>query len=56
MDMAHQAGTLDIFEGDVGAEVRHNNAVVTQPARCSGGGAGRQDGLKDQADDLSMGG
>jgi hypothetical protein len=28
MRMAHQAGTLDIFEGDVGAEVRHDDATV----------------------------
>jgi hypothetical protein len=28
MGMAHQAGALDIFEGDVGAKVRHNDIVV----------------------------
>jgi hypothetical protein len=54
--MAHQAGTLDIFERDVGAEVRYDDAAVAQPACCSGGGARRQHGLEDQPDDLSMGG
>src|SRR4029450_13777084 len=33
MRMAHQAGTLDIFEGDVEAKVRHDDATVAPPAR-----------------------
>jgi hypothetical protein len=52
--MAHQAGTLDIFERDVGAKVWHNHATVASPARRSGGGTGRQDGLKDQPHHLGM--
>jgi hypothetical protein len=30
--MAHQAGTLDIFEVDVEAKVRHDDATVAPPA------------------------